>query len=39
MSEDRLEKLVLIQTHRDEIDAVIDIFAANTTSLSRRFVL
>ena len=39
MSEDRLEALVLIQTHRDKIDAVIDSFAANTTSASRRFVL
>ena len=42
MSEDRLEALVLIQTHRDKtpsIDAVIDSFAANTTSSSRRFVL
>jgi len=37
---DRLEALVLIQTHRDKttsIDAVIDIFAANPTSSSRRF--
>jgi len=42
MSEDRLEALVLIETHRGitpSIDAVIDIFAANTTSSSKRFVL
>jgi hAT family C-terminal dimerisation region len=42
MTEDRLEALVLLQTHRDKtpsIDAVIDSFAANTTSSSRRFVL
>jgi len=40
ISEYRLEALVLIQTHRDKTSSIDDvIFAANTTSSPRRFVL